>query len=104
MLWGVALLALIGGVTTAVISEKDDLPSIRQAAEAEDAGAQDKLGQIYIQGQGVAQDDAEAVRWFRQAAERGNPEGQFHLGIVYAKGQGVGQDDAEAVRWFRKAA
>ena len=48
----------------------------------------------------MAQDDAEAVKWFRLAAEQGFATGQFHLGLMYENGRGVAQDDAEAVKWF----
>ena len=59
---------------------------------------------MYDNGEGVPQDDAEAVRWFRLAAEQGEARAQFNLGIRYANGEGVPQDDAEAIRWYRLAA
>ena len=52
----------------------------------------------------MAQDDAEAVKWYRKAAEQGYAKAQYNLGVVYAQGQGVAKDDAEAVKWYRKAA
>ncbi|WP_048942707.1 tetratricopeptide repeat protein, partial [Haemophilus influenzae] len=55
-------------------------------------------------GQGVKQDDFEAVKWFRKAAEQGYAEAKFNLGHMYSKGRGVKQDDFEAVNWYRKAA
>ena len=42
----------------------------QDAAEAGDARAQYNLALLYSYGQGVAQSDAEAVRWWRQAAAR----------------------------------
>ena len=38
-------------------------------AEAGDAEAQYNLGLMYANGQGVEQDDKEAVKWWRKAAE-----------------------------------
>ena len=73
-------------------------------AEQGNASAQFNLGNMYANGQGVKQDDFEAVKWFRQAAEQGYTDAQFNLGVMYAKGQGVKQDDVEAVKWYRKAA
>ena len=35
-------------------------------------------------GQGVPQDDAEAIKWYRMAAEQGDAGAQFNLGIRYA--------------------
>jgi hypothetical protein len=37
-----------------------------------DADAQCKLGKMYENGRGVAQDYAEAVKWYRKSAEQGN--------------------------------
>jgi hypothetical protein len=76
----------------------------RARAEAGVAVAQFNLGFMYATGEGVPQDDAEAVRWYRLAADQGHAEAQNNLGIMYSTGAGVSQDDAEAVRWFRLAA
>ena len=59
---------------------------------------------MYADGQGVPQDDVEAVRWFRLAADQGDADAQGNLGFMYADGRGVAQDDVEAVRWYRLAA
>lgn len=76
----------------------------RPLAEAGNADAQYALGIMYINGKGVAEDDAEAIEWFRLAAEQGFADAQFNLGIAYLSGRGVSRDDEEAVRWFRPAA
>jgi TPR repeat protein len=55
-------------------------------------------------GQGVPQDDVQAVSWYRQAAEQGNAVAQSNLGGFYRLGRGVPQDYAQAVTWFRQAA
>ncbi len=59
---------------------------------------------MYATGQGVPEDDAEAVRWYRLGTEQGNAAAQLNLGLMYDNGEGVPEDDAEAVRWFRLAA
>ena len=41
-----------------------------------DADAQFNLGFMYDNGRGVAQNDAEAVRWYRKAAEQGDAGAQ----------------------------
>ena len=73
-------------------------------AEKGDASAQNNLGIMYEEGQGVAQNYAEAVRWYRKAADQGHPLGQNSLGFMYEKGFGVAQNYSEAMRWYRKAA
>jgi len=52
----------------------------------------------------VAQDEAEALKWYHLAAAQGNAEAELNLGLLYATGQGVAQNEAEAVKWFRLAA
>ena len=64
----------------------------------------DRPRQDVRNGQGVAQDYAQAVKWYRKAAEQGNAGAQTNLGLMYANGQGVPQDYAQAVVWYRKAA
>jgi len=59
---------------------------------------------MYVQGEGVPKDGAEAVKWFRKAAEQNLAPAQFNLGIYYHYGHGVAKDDEEAVKWYCKAA
>ena len=76
----------------------------RPLAEKGDATAQYRLGSLYAEGKGVAQDDKEAFKWFRRAAEKGNAAAQYNVGASYAGGVGVAKDEAEAAKWFRRAA
>ena len=80
------------------------LEAWRPLAEAGDARAQAALGSLYIHGQGVAVDHAEALRWTRRAAKQGDVTGQFNMGTVYAGGLGVERDYATAAEWFARAA
>ncbi len=73
-------------------------------AEHGDAASQASLGTLYVNGQGVAKDDAEAVKWLRLAAEQGNAIAQNNLGFMYGNGRGVPRDDAQAVEWYRRSA
>jgi TPR repeat protein len=59
---------------------------------------------MYHLGDGVPQDDEEAVRWFRLAAEQGDADAQFRLGLMYATGEGVPEDDVLAYMWWNLAA
>ena len=58
---------------------------------------------MYSNGEGVKQDDVEAVKWYLKAAEQGNANAQFNLGISYYKGEGVKRNPSKAKEWFRKA-
>jgi TPR repeat protein len=66
--------------------------------------AQLMLGTAYSRGEGVPQDDEQAVLWWRKAAEQGSADAQNELGSAYAEGRGVPIDPARAVEWWRKAA
>jgi TPR repeat protein len=44
------------------------------------------LGACYANGQGVAKDEVEAVKWWRKAAEQNEAEAQYELGNFYANG------------------
>ena len=60
---------------------------------------------MFENGQGVAQDYAEAVRLYRLAAEQGHANSQVNLGLMFEFGyRGVARDRAEAIRWYRLAA
>jgi hypothetical protein len=86
------------------LAGKGMLGVYRLAAEQGHAEAQFNLGFCFANGKGVAQDEAEAVRYFRLAAEQGYADAQFNLGCCFANGKGVAQDEAEAVRFYRLAA
>ncbi|MBJ38952.1 MAG: hypothetical protein CMD83_10890 [Gammaproteobacteria bacterium] len=77
---------------------------LRLAADQGSADAQTVLGHAYADGEGVPQDDEEAVKWYRLAADQGHAEAQYQLGIAYRDGMIVPQDDEEAVKWWRLAA
>lgn len=84
-------------------------------AEGGNAVAQDALGMMYREGEGVPQNYAEAAKWYRLAAEHSFVVGddpwnrliagaQISLGEMYARGQGLPQNFAEAIKWWSKAA
>ncbi|MBN4048105.1 sel1 repeat family protein [bacterium AH-315-O15] len=75
----------------------------RQQAELGAADAQNNLGVMYYNGEGVPLDHVEAVRWYRLAADQGFAAAQLNLGVMYDRGRGVPQDYVEAVRWYRLA-
>ena len=63
--------------------------------------AQLSLGNMYLAGRGVPQDDDEAERWYRRAAEQGLAAAQYELGLW---SQHRRQDHVEAIKWYRRAA
>ena len=101
----------------------------RPLAQRGNAKAQEALGGMYKRGEGVPQDNAEALVWFEMAnsertgliafnrsdfakalrifkplADRGQVLAEYVLGLMYANGQGVPPDFGKAMALHRKAA
>lgn len=72
-------------------------------AKKGNAIAQVSLGEMYVNGQGVSQDDQEAEKWYRLAAAQGNSVAQSYLGWMYINGQGVPQNFVLAYMWLNIA-
>ena len=84
-------------------NEVEDTEAIRGLAEHGIPKAQNRFGELHLDGIGVRQDHAEAVKWFRRAAEQGFAPAQYNLGVAHNFGVGVAQDHAKAAKWFRRA-
>ncbi len=80
------------------------LDALIAAAKNGNAVAQSCLGGMYDEGEGVAKNYTEAVKWYRLAAAQGEARGQCNLGIMYAEGKGVPKDYIEGAKWIRLAA
>lgn len=76
----------------------------RQGAEQGDDESQLKLGLMYESGQGVEQNDEQALYWYRKAAEQENAAAQWLLAGMYEYGRGVIPNIEEAVSWYRQSA
>lgn len=74
------------------------------AARSGFKAAQLVLGQMHLDGQGVARDPAAAYAWFVKAAAIGSLEARNMVGRCHELGWGVPVDEAEALRQYRKAA
>lgn len=73
---------------------------LTQMAEKGDPAAQNLLGLRYISGEGVSQNEREAVRWFTKAAEQGNVSAQSKLGSIYFRGRDIPQNLNQAYFWM----
>ena len=77
---------------------------IGKAAAAGDVKSAATLGRLYMNGDGVAQDDATAFRWLQQAGGAGDASAQANLGILYLNGRGVTVDRYQGIVWLVRAA
>ncbi len=84
-------------VRNEVLQEQD-------GAKSGDAFAMLLLARRYQRGNGVAKDDAQALKGFRQAAEAGSITAMaVCVGEMYRFGQGTDKDLEQAALWLRKA-
>ena len=98
------LFAIPKGITPVTVKSPEKMKEVCQKlAEQGDAEAQFNLGCCYENGDGVAKDKSEAVKWYRKAAEKGLVDAQRQLGRCYEKGNGVAKDEDEAKKWYKQA-
>jgi uncharacterized protein len=77
---------------------------IRPLAEQGVVISQRHLGDMFREGDGVAQNYDAAISWYRMATDQGDAIAQHNLGSMYEKGQGVPQNYAVAASLYRSAA
>lgn len=75
-----------------------------QAAIQGNGYAEEKLGDLYEQGNGVDKNLKLSFDWRLKAANRGILTAQVSLGKMYRDGQGVDKDINKAMFWFERAA
>jgi uncharacterized protein len=68
-----------------------------------DPEAQYHLGRMYLDGQGVAKDTKQAIRWLWLAADKGQYQAQAVVGALLFKGQSVPRDGARGLMWLMLA-
>jgi uncharacterized caspase-like protein/TPR repeat protein len=77
----------------------------KRAAEYGDVGAMDNLGYYYFNGDHVAKDLHEGLRWLIQAGNHGSNAAMLDLGTFYWETEDPRyRSGAEAIQWFAKAA
>jgi localization factor PodJL len=80
------------------------LQRLTTLANTGDSKGQLLLGLKYLNGSGVAANEAEAARWLARAAQQGEPLAEYRLGTLYERGRGVPADAKQATHWYELAA
>ena len=75
-----------------------------KASEEDSPDAFFCVGNCYLNGLGVEENDEEAANWFKKAAELGEPDSMFHLAWMYQEGIGVEKDMDLATEYLYKSA
>jgi TPR repeat protein len=83
---------------------RDIAPWIAAAAGHGEPWAQLCLGQMRLDGAGVAVDPIQALTWFRRAAEAGLAEAMNMVGRCLENGWGTEPDLASAAHWYGRSA
>ena len=86
---------------TAAVTPVDQLTAL---ANKGNANAELLVGLKYLQGDGVAVNEAEASKWLSLAAAKGEPLAEYRLGTLYERGHGVVTDAAKAAHCYQAAA
>jgi uncharacterized protein len=79
---------------------KKALEKLIPLAEHGHSAAQYNIGVMHEWGNGVPQDNANALKWYKRSAERSHKDAQNNLGALYSKGEGAEEDFVEALKWF----
>lgn len=67
---------------------------------SEHPGAQELMGIMYRQGQGMEKDPVKAFELLSKAADDGRPLSQHHIAGMYFTGEGTAKDTTQALYWI----
>lgn len=80
------------------------LPSLQSLAKNKHRGAQELLGIMYKNGQGVPKDPKKAFELLSEAAEASKPLAEHHLAVMYFMGEGMERPDlVRSLMWLQIA-
>ncbi|GHB00355.1 hypothetical protein GCM10009069_23890 [Algimonas arctica] len=77
---------------------------LHKAALQNNTDAQVNVGEMYLSGLGVTQNDLEGAKWIEKGALKGHPIGLYVYGLLLAEGRGLEQDTDKALLAFNHAA
>lgn len=83
----------------------DDFTELKRQAEAGDSFAQYKVAKAYATGDGVAQNNALALKWLNLSIKNGSVDGENMLGVFYSNGLcGLEKDIEKSLSLLESAA
>jgi hypothetical protein len=77
---------------------------LEKSAKQGNSKAQLQLGILYLKGNGVTRNFAQARKWLETAATNGDPLAMHNLAVLYSGTEGRRPDLTRASEWFRRAA
>ena len=94
----------LGRVEDADKSYKQAEEFYRKSSELGYAPAQNGLGNLYANGDGLDQDFGLALHWYKKAAKQNFVPAYYNIGELHFNGSGVPQNYAIARKWHEKGA
>lgn len=88
---------------TGLTDQKAGAEWLQKAADAGNMDAAAELGNSYMNGLGVDQDNSKAFALLSKAAAAGLPGAEVNLGYLYSTGRGVAKDLYQFIVWSVKA-
>ncbi|WP_274370606.1 tetratricopeptide repeat protein [Morganella morganii] len=86
------------------IRSKPEYVLLLPEAQKGDPIAQQKIGDMYYEGNGAFAFPAQALFWYKKAGMQGNLTAQIQAGDFYYSGTGVHKNYFFAKKWYEKAA
>jgi TPR repeat protein len=96
--------ALLMSLSSLSAEDQAGLETLRSQASGGNHQAQLDLAVRYRDGKGVAQDNAEAMKWAHQAADGGHADAMDFVGFAYLRGSIIGRRPEIAFGYFKAAA
>lgn len=76
----------------------------QRAAENGNLYGELNIGEMYVGGYGVNQDEDKGIMWLQKAAAQGSVEAELDLGVEYENGSAMLRDSQKAAKWYLLAA
>jgi TPR repeat protein len=80
------------------------MSAYQEGAALGDPRAMGVIGNMYLEGMGVAKDLRQAAHWYERAAAGGNRAAQYSLGGLLESGDGVARDVPRAAKLYEQSA
>ena len=77
--------------------------TFRKLAKENNAEAQYRLSQCYLNGEGTEEDQIAYLYWLKEAAESGHADAQYEVSQLYYKGISINENEEKGMYWLRKA-
>ena len=102
--YGISKYGDLEAVQDVAPSGTDSLEETYKNALLGDSDAEYNLGMIYLNGEGIAIDFTEAIKWFKLSSAQNNMKADYQLALCLEKGIGISKDKNLAMYYYQKAA